>query len=64
MALERNPRDLFDLQGLPSSSANLIHLNKQEIKQRQQAACWDVKKELLTKLKHKKEMYRRWKQVK
>lgn len=52
---------LVDIQGSPSPSPRKIHLNQQEIKQKWEEPCMELNR-ILTKWKHKKEVYEGWNQ--
>ncbi|GAB0207137.1 hypothetical protein GRJ2_003179300 [Grus japonensis] len=58
---KRGPRQLANIQGSPPPSSGEMHPNKEEVKQKHQEAPW-MNKELLGKVKQKKEAYRGWKQ--
>ncbi|GAB0204852.1 mitochondrial enolase superfamily member 1 [Grus japonensis] len=58
---KKGPRQLANIQGSPPPSSGAMHPNKEEVKQKHQEAPW-MNKELLGKVKQKKEAYRGWKQ--
>ncbi|KAK4815711.1 LOW QUALITY PROTEIN: hypothetical protein QYF61_006749 [Mycteria americana] len=57
---KKGPRYLADIQGSPPPSSGKTHPNKQEISRDSRRPAW-MSQELLTKLRLKKEMYKRWK---
>ncbi|KAJ7399796.1 hypothetical protein BTVI_110327 [Pitangus sulphuratus] len=57
---KRGPGELDDLQGSAPPSSRAIHSDEQEMGQRWLETCMD--EQLLTKLKRKRERYRKWKQ--
>ena len=55
------PKKQVDIQGPPPLSSGEFHPNEREVRQNDRRLVW-MNEELLAKLKHKKEAYRRWKQ--
>lgn len=55
-------RELVKIQGSSITSLGMMHLNKEEVRQKCQEACMDNKESLWNKPKHRKEACRGWKQ--